>query len=341
MTNDRRPAAKGLAVLAVLALIPALAGCRMEEPVTAESEKPASFYANMYAGNYMTQCGETVFYLEPEDDRVALYARAAGAQTGTQIAADVARYFVTDQAVFYETAEEDGLYRMDHRGKHAERISDETPFELVAMGEEIYFTTYDRETGKQAGQLYRAARDGTQAEAVQDSSRVYNLFPYQGALYFCAAADRESEPGEWIDFGNQWYGTASDGKYPMDGTIYRYAPGEKAAAPEAVDGPAHVKRFLIADGRIYWMGLQLWQTDLSGGEGALCVDADTLTDSAAMNLCGDALYYGADNARVDRYDLRSGTAATVWEEPVSALWAAEDWVYAASAQDGTMVTVTL
>ncbi len=339
MKNDRISGVKVVAVLVTLAVAPVLTGCQMEEPVTEESEKPASFYANMYAGNYMTQCGETVFYLEPEDDRVALYARAASAQTGTRIAADVTRYFVTDHDVFYETAAEDGLYRMDHQGQHAKRISDETPFELVAMNEEIYFTTYDRETGKQAGKLYRAERDGTHAEAVQDSGRIYNLFPYQDALYFCVAADGEGEPGNWVDFGNQWYGTASDGKYPMDGTIYRYVPEGETAVPETVSGPAHVKRFLIADDRIYWMGLQLWQTDLSGGESILCVNEDTLTDSAAMNLWGDALYYGADYARVDRYDLRSGAVATVWEEPVSALWAAGNQVYAANAQNGTMVTV--
>lgn len=325
-------------MMAVLIFAMVLTGCAAEPPA-AESEKSASFYANMYAGNYITQCGDTVFYMQDEGMGTALYVRAAGSGSGTRIAEDVMRYFVTDHYVFYETAADDGFYRMDHNGRHKKNVSGQTPVELVAVGDEIYFTTYDGRQAGNGGGLYRAAGDGTGAQVVEHAGNAYNLFPYEGVLYFCIAADREDGTDTMVDLGNDWFGISSNGGYPMDGSIYAYDAGAEAAAPEKVAGAEHVKRFLIVNGEIFWVGLQLWHMDLSGGA-ALCVTPDAVVDSAALNFCGGALYCSTNYEQVMRYDRAEESMTVALQQPVSAIWVAEETVYCAHGQTGAVMTIS-
>ena len=327
------PAAALLALLLALAL----GGCT-QSASKVEEEKDASFYANMYSYNGVTQCAEQVFYIEQGEDTLSLNVRKAGGEHGTQIAEDITRYFVTDNYIFFETSAGDGFYRMDHAGKHKTKVSEELPAELVAMGSSVYFTTYQKENPENLGGLYQAAADGTDAVLVADMNRAYNLFPYEGTLYFCLAVAEDEEVQ--VELENGWVGMVSDGVYPMNGTIYTYDPAVENATAVPLLGAQHVKRFLIADGQIFWVGLQLWSMELDGEESVLCGDPHMLVDGNVLNFNQNALYYSANYDRVDRYDLTSHTATAVLEQPKSAIWVAENTVYCADAQSGDVTTLS-
>ena len=330
------------AVTTLIALLLALTlgGCTISKLKVEEREKHASFYANMYAYNYITQCGEEVFYIQTENDAMSLHVRTVGGTDSTLIAENIARYFVTDNYIFFETNEGDGLYRTDHTGKHVTQVSEEMPAELVAMGTSVFFTTYETENPKSVGNLYKAAADGTNAVLIANTSRVYNLFPYNEVLYFCIAEVEDSGTEDIIDFGNGWVGVASDDVYPMNGSIYTYDPVVEDTMPKLISGAKHVKRFLIADGQIFWVGLQLWRMDLDGEESVICGDSYMLVDGCVLNLYKNALYYGVNYNRVDRYDLSANTVSTALEQPTSAIWVAEDTVYCVNSQSGAVATLS-
>lgn len=142
-----------------------------------------------------------------------------------------------------------------------------------------------------------------------------------------------------VDLGNDWFGISSNGSYPMDGAIYAYDVGAGAAAPEKVVGAEHVKRFLIIDGEIFWVGLQLWHMNLSGGA-ALCVTPDAVVDSTALNSCGGALYCSTNYEWVMRYDRADEGVTVALKQPVSAIWVAEETIYCAHGQTGTVMTIS-